>query len=50
VFDSGATDAVDTLTGKGTSMTDWFFAHTATDSKPKDTLAVVGAGDTTTSI
>jgi ELWxxDGT repeat protein len=50
VFDSGATDVADTLVGKGTSMTDWFFAHTATDSKPKDTLSGIGAGDTTTGI
>jgi hypothetical protein len=40
----------DTLTGKGTSMTDWFFAHTTGGTNPNDILTGVGTGDTVTSI
>jgi hypothetical protein len=50
VFDSGSPDLADTLTGKGTSMTDWFFAHTTGGTNPNDILTGVGTGDTVTSI
>jgi hypothetical protein len=50
VFDSGSPDLADTLNGKGTSMTDWFFAHTTGGTNPNDILTGVGTGDTVTSI
>jgi ELWxxDGT repeat protein len=50
VTDAGSPDLVDTLTGKGASKADWFFAHTAGGSNPNDTITGAGSGDITTSI